>query len=159
MAKYDNAKLVPRATPSDSGSLYIDRQITDLNASGFITANPASGDNIQIGVVPAGCKLVAHLSTIQVPVLDAHASASTVKYKIGSVAVPDALVAEKTPGNNATSLCITTDFKVGATGFGSATVDTPIYLNLSAAVATQPNPRGKVVFDLAIRAWDSKFDV
>lgn len=160
MAKYDNAKLVPRATPNESGGLYIDRQVTNLDAAGFLTANPASGDNIQIGVVPAGCKLVPHLCLLQVPVLDTNA-ASTVKYKVGTVASVAALVAEVTPGNNAASTVASASFIVGAAGFGSPTDDTPIYLNLSAAVATQPaaGARGKVLFDLALRAWDSKFDV
>lgn len=160
MAKYDNAHLVPRATPNESGGLYIDRQVTNLDAAGFLTANPASGDNIQIGVVPAGCKLVPHLCLLQVPVLDTNAT-STVKYKVGSVATVGALAAEVTPGNNATSTVASASFIVGAAGFGSPTDDVPIYLNLSAAVATQPaaGARGKVLFDLALRAWDSKFDV
>lgn len=159
MAKYDNAHLVSRATPTASAALYIDRQVTDLDASGFLTAAPASGDNIQIGVVPAGCKLVPQMCTIQVPVLDTNA-ASTVKYKIGSVATPAALVLEKTPGNNAKSTVAASDFIVGAAGFGSPTDDVPIYLNLSAAVATQPaaGARGKVIFDVAFRAWDSVVD-
>lgn len=158
MTTYNNSKLRARATPEEAGALYIDRQVSNLADKSFVSGVPASGDAIQIGVVPAGCKLVAHLCTIQVPVLDAHASAATVKYKIGSVATVAALVAEKTPGNNATSLVVASDFIIGAAGFGSATDDTPIYLNLSAAIATQPTVPGKVVFDVALRAWDSAID-
>lgn len=160
MAKYDNAKLVPGVTPDGAGELYIDRQVTNLDTAGFLTANPASGDNIQIGVVPAGCKLVPHLCLLQVPALDTNAT-STVKYKVGTVASAAALVAEVTPGNNAASTVASASFIVSAAGFGSPTDDVPIYLNLSAAVATQPaaGARGKVVFDLALRAWDSRFDV
>lgn len=157
MATVNNTKLRARSTPAGAGQLYIDRQVTNLDA--LLTANPASGDNIQIGVVPAGCKLVPHLCLLQVPVLDTNA-ASTVKYKIGSVATVGALAAEVTPGNNATSTVASASFLVGAAGFGSATDDTPIYLNLSAAVATQPaaGARGKVLFDVALRAWDSVID-
>lgn len=160
MTTYNNSKLRARATPAGAGQLYIDRQITNLDATGFLTSAPASGDNIQIGVVPAGCKLVPQLCTIQVPVLDAHASASTVKYKIGSVATVGALAAEVTPGNNLATIVAASAFIVGAAGFGSPTDDTPIFLNLSAAVATQPaaGARGKVLFDLALRAWDSVID-
>jgi hypothetical protein len=159
MTTFFNTKLRSRVTPDASGDLCLDRQITDLDAAGFLTSAPASGDNIQIGVVPAGCKLVPHLCLLQVPALDTNA-ASTVKYKIGSVATAAALAAEVTPGNNATSVVPAASFIVTAAGFGSPTDDTPVYLNLSAAVATQPaaGARGKVLFDLALRAWDSVLD-
>lgn len=155
MTTRNNAKLVAGVTPTERGSLYIDRQVTDLADRSFIPANLAIGDNIQIGVVPAGCKLVAHLSAIQVPVLDTSGT-PTVKYKIGSVATVAALAAEKTPGA-AASVVAPSDFVIGATGWGSPTDDTPIYLNLSAAIATQA-ATGKIVFDVALRAWDSEFD-
>lgn len=152
----NNAKLVATATPTAHSALYIDRQTTDLSDRSFIPAALLLGDSIQIGVVPAGCKLVAHLCAIQVPIIDTSAT-PTAKYKIGSVAVPDALAAEKIPGA-AVSVVATVDFKIGALGFGSATDDTPVYLTLSAAAAT-PSLVGKIVADLAFRAWDSKFDV
>jgi hypothetical protein len=157
MTTFINSKLRARATPDGAGELYIDRQVTNLDA--IVTSAPASGDNIQIGIVPAGCKLVPHLCLLQVPVLDTNA-ASTVKYKIGTVASVAALAAEVTPGNNATSSIASASFLVGAAGFGSPTDDVPIYLTLSAAVATQPaaGARGKVLFDVALRAWDSVID-
>lgn len=155
MTTRNNAKLVAGATPQAHGALYIDRQITDLADRSFIPSNLANGDNIQIGVVPAGCKLVAHACAIQVPILDTSGS-PTVKYKIGSVATVAALAAEKTPGA-AASIVAPADFAIGATGWGSPTDDTPIYLNLSAAIATQALT-GKIVFDVALRAWDSKTD-
>lgn len=155
MTTFNNSKLRARATPAEAGALYVDRQITDLaNADQFPTV-PASGDSIQIGVVPAGCKLVPQLCTIQVPILDSN-GAPTVKYKIGSVATAAALAAEKTPGA-AVSVVATTDFIVAAAGFGSPTDDVPIYLNLSAARATATTI-GKILADLALRAWDSELD-
>lgn len=150
----NNAKLVARATPTASSALYVDRQITDLADRSFIPANLANGDNIQIGVVPAGCMLVPQLCTIQVPILDTN-GVPTAKYKIGSTAVPDALAAEKSPAG-AASVVATTDFKPGAV-FGSPTDDTPVYLTLSAAIATQATT-GKILADLAFRAYDTKID-
>jgi hypothetical protein len=154
MTTRNNAKLIAMVTAFAAGALYVDRQITDIADRSFIPANLASGDNIQIGVVPAGCVLVQQLSTIQVPVLDT-SGAPTVKYKIGSVATVGALAAEKTPGA-VVSKVATTDFIVGPV-FGSPTDDTPIYLNLSAAIAAQATT-GKIVADWALRAWDSQVD-
>lgn len=159
MTIYNNSKLRSKFTPDASADLGLDRQITNLDDPSLLSGVPASGDSIQIGVVPAGCKLVPQLCTLQVPVLDTN-GASTVKYKIGSVATPAALAAEVTPGNNAASIVPASSFIVTAAGFGSATDDTPIYLNLSAAIATQPaaGARGNIVFDVAMRAWDSVID-
>lgn len=155
MTTRNNAKLVSGVTPDENGDLLLDRQITNLADRSFIPAALANGDNIQIGVVPAGCKLVAHLSTIQVPALDTNGT-PTVKYKIGSVATVAALAAEKTPGA-AASIVATTDFIAGAAGFGSPTDDTPIYLTLSAAIATQA-ATGKIIADWVFRNWDPSVD-
>lgn len=149
----NNAKLVAGVTPDANGDLLTDRQITDLADRSFIPAGLASGDNIQIGVVPAGCVLVQQLSCIQVPVLDT-SGAPTVKYKIGSTAVAAALAAEKTPGA-AVSQVKPSDFVIGPV-FGSPTDDTPIYLNLSAAIATQATS-GLIVADLVLRNWTDDF--
>lgn len=152
MAQYLNPKLTPRATPFAAGALYIDRQVTDISDPVQFPKAAANGDQIQIGVVPAGCKLVEHLCRLQIPALDTNA-APTGHIKIGTAAVADALVADA-----ATSAAITDlqpNFKVA--DLGSADTDTPIYLTVSAAIATQA-AAGLIKFDVALRAYDVAID-
>ncbi|MGH8117636.1 MAG: hypothetical protein ACREPJ_10080 [Rhodanobacteraceae bacterium] len=151
MATRNNPKLVARTTPAASGALYIDRQVTNLADPLQVPAH-ANGDRLQIGVVPAGTKLVPHLCRLAVPKLDTNGS-GTGKVKIGTADTADALVAEAAATSAINDL--QTSFK--AAEIGSATADTPIYLTLSAALATQVTS-GSIVFDLALRAWDSKVD-
>jgi hypothetical protein len=152
MSTYDNPKLGSRITPDANGALYIDRQITDLSDTAQVPASLDNGDLVQIGVVPAGTKLVPRLSTLQVPKLDTN-GAATGKFKIGTSSTADALVAETSAGSSVSDL--QTNFK--DVEIGSATDDTKIYLTLSAALATQATS-GKIKFDLALRAWDSVVD-
>lgn len=151
MATRNNPKLVSRITPEANGTLYIDRQVTNLADPVQVPAL-ANGDLLQIGVVPAGCKLVEHLCRLQVPLLDTNAS-KTGKFKIGTAAVADALVAEYTIAGAVADL--QPNFK--AVEIGSADTDTPIYLTLTAALATQATT-GKILFDVAMRAYDSEID-
>lgn len=151
MATHNNPKLRSRITPTANGALYIDRQVTDL-ADPVQVPTLANGDLLQIGVVPAGSKLVPHLCRLALPEIDSNAS-PTGKVKIGTAATADALVAEASVGAPVTDL--QSSFK--AVEIGSATDDTPIYATLSAALATQA-ATGKIVFDVALRAWDSVVD-
>lgn len=152
MSTINNPKLVSRITPTANGALYIDRQITDVSDPVQVPAALANGDQLQIGVVPAGSKLVPRLCTLQVPLLDTNVT-KTGKFKIGTAGTADALVAEYTIAAAVTDL--QTNFK--DVEIGSSTDDTPIYLTLSAALATQATA-GKIVFDVALRAWDSEVD-
>ena len=152
MSLYTNPKLNSRVTPTANGALYVDRQVTDISDPVQFPAATANGDQIQIGVVPAGSKLVPRLCTLQVPLLDTNA-AKTGKFKIGTAATPDALVNEYTIAAAVTDL--QTNFKDAE--IGSATDDTPIYLTLSGALATQA-ATGQIKFDVALRAWDSEVD-
>ena len=152
MSTYNNPKLNSRITPTANGALYIDRQITDISDPVQFPAAAANGDLIQIGVVPAGTKLVEHLCRLQVPKLDTNVS-PTVKFKIGTATTADALVSEAT--QTAAINDLQPQFK--AVEIGSATDDTPIYLTLSAAIATQA-ASGLIKFDVALRAYDSEVD-
>lgn len=154
MTTRNNSHLVSGVTPDESGDLLLDRQITNLADRSFIPAALAIGDNIQIGVVPAGAVLVPQLSNIMLPPLDTNAT-PTVKYKIGSVSTVASLAVEKTP-LAVKSEVRAADFLLG-TVFGSPTADTPIYLNLSAAIATQATT-GKIVADWVFRNWDDRLD-
>lgn len=153
MSKYLQAALVAGVTPFASGALYVDRQVTDLADRTIFPANVANADQIQIGVVPAGSVLVPHLTAIRVPRLDTN-GAATGKFKIGTESVLDAVAAEQN-GNAAVTLSGEDLALFGAT-VGSPTEDTPIFLNASAAVATLGT--GKVILDLALRAWNDVTD-
>lgn len=152
--KYDNAKLVSGVSPLAAGAVYVDPQKT-LNAklqelTGGVIAN---GDQVQIGVVPAGMVLVPHLSLFQAPILDSN-GAPTLTYKVGTDAVPDAVAAQKS-GSTAQTLA-GKDFTL--TGVvGDPENDTPIYLTATAAAATLAAV-GDIVFTPALRAWDTEVD-
>ncbi|KLD65429.1 hypothetical protein [Dyella japonica] len=153
MTTYINAKLVASITAFAVGALYVDRQVTDLADRGVIPAGVLNGDKIQIGVVPAGHVLVPQHCTIQIPKLDTNAVA-TGKFKIGTDAKADALVAEKTAG--AAIVLRGSDCDVTAT-IGDPSEDTPIYLGVTGPLATQAQT-GKIIADLVIRAWQSEVD-
>lgn len=140
-------------TPFASGALYLDRQLTHLDDATQWPAAIASGDQIQIGVVPAGCVLVPQLSSFQIPKVDSN-GAATGKYKLGTASAITAIAAEQN-GNAAVSLF---GEDLALTGVvGSPTDDTPIYLTASAAVATV-SATGTLVADLVLRAWRDDTD-
>lgn len=152
MSKFINALLVAAVTPSENGAVYIDRQITDLANRSVFPAAVANADQVQIGVVPAGTVLIPHLCCFRFPRLDTNA-APTGKFKIGTDTVLDAIVLEQN-GNAAVALTAEDFVLTGV--IGSPTDDTPIYLNASAAVLTLGT--GKVVLDVALRAWSDDVD-
>lgn len=145
--------LTPGVTATAAGAVYIDRQTTDLANTQEFPAAAANADQIQIGVVPAGHVLVPQLTLIQVPQIDTN-GAATGKYKIGTATTLDAVVIEQ--NGSAAKTLFGKDLVLTGT-VGSQTDDTPIYLNVSAAIATQA-ATGKIVADFAFRAYESSID-
>lgn len=154
MSQFTRNNLVAAITAFAVGAVYTDTQITDLSQRTDFPAAAANGDQIQIGIIPAGHVLVPQLSLLQVPQLDSN-GAATGKYKIGTADAIAAVAAEQN-GSAAVSL-FGEDFVLTGT-VGSPTDDTPIFLSLSAAIATQA-AAGKIVFQPAIRAWRTGIDV
>jgi hypothetical protein len=151
MTQYNNPALVAGATPFAAGAVYADPQVLDITDRRTFPAAAALGDQIQIGVVPAGCTLLPHLTRIRIPVLD---TGATGKYKLGTAANATAVAAELA----ATAAQTLFGEDLVQTGVvGSATDDTPIYLTVSVAIATQA-AAGKIVCDLAFRAYDVDVD-
>lgn len=148
MTVYANARLRPRITPMASGAVYIDRQKTDLSTAPALS----NGDSLQIGIVPAGCKLLPRKCSLWLPQLDTN-GAATGKYKIGTALTTDSLVAE----SSASAAVDDEQPNFKDIEIGSPDVDTPLYITLSAALATQANA-GFIVFDVAMRAYDSGVD-
>lgn len=153
MSKYTRNNLVAAITAFAVGAVYIDRQTTNLADPTQWPAAPASGDQIQIGVIPAGHVLVPHLSLIRVPELDSNASA-TGKFKLGTDAANTAVAVEQNAGGD---IVLSGEDLVLTGTVGSQTDDTPIYLTLSAALATKVTT-GKIVADLAIRSYRQDID-
>lgn len=152
--KYDNAKLVAAVTALAVGAIYLDPQVT-LNAklhelTGGAIAN---GDQVQIGIVPAGMVLVPHLSLLQLPILDSDAN-DTLTYKIGTEASTAAVAAQQ--GGGAAVTLSGEDLVLTGT-VGDPDEDTPIYLTATAAAATLANT-GDIRLSLALRAWRSDVD-
>lgn len=148
MSQYDNAKLTAGVTPLAAGAVYVDVQETDLAHADFIDAAVASGDLIQVGVVPANCVLVPHLSKVVFPTLDASATVA-----LGTKTDSDALLAA------AAITAATTKFghELTQAVIGDDYNDTPIYAAVGGTVAGFATT-GTIELQLALRAWRHDVD-
>lgn len=161
MTQYLNPHIRSGITPNEAGALYIDRQVTQLNDLAVIPAGTvfAIGDQLQIGVIPAGAVLLPELSTLNLPIVDTN-GAPTAHGSIGTAASATQIAAAQALGAAVTlrgsSLALSA--QPGASlGLGSPDTDTPIYLTFTALVATLA-PTGQFVLDLALRAFNPDFD-
>lgn len=142
----------PQPIPREAGHITLISTRFDFSKSyrpGAIVAT----DRIQIGVVPAGCKLVEHLCRIAIPALDSN-GAPTGDYSVGvqgAAASLAAAAAAETPR----TLTVANILVPG--NIGSDEVDTPIYVAFTSNVATVPST-GVIVADLAVRPYDSTID-
>jgi hypothetical protein len=140
----------PQATPCEAGGLKFNRHVFDFAAS-YAPAAVVTGALIQIGVVPAGNKLVPHLSRIAIPALDTN-GAPTGDYTVGSADDPDAL---KAAAAAETAVVLSgEDFTVVTSELGALAEDVPVYITATGDFATVA-ATGKVFADLVIRPFDS----
>ncbi|MGC1549383.1 MAG: hypothetical protein WA777_12710 [Rhodanobacter sp.] len=151
--QYTNPKMVGAVTPLASGALYLDRQVTNLADPTQFPAAALNGDQIQIGVVPANMFLVPQLSSLQIPAIDTNA-APTAQYTVGIVGAAASIQAAKA-GGAAQSAQAGTLLLAGATG--SETAPTPIFITLTAAVATLA-AAGEIIADLVFRPFRTDVD-
>ena len=114
----------------------------------------AADDLIQIGVVPAGNKLVPQLSRISIPAMDS--GTPTGDYSIGSADDPDAL--KGSAASETAVVLFGEDFTPVTSELGALGVDVPVYIKALAASATPPVV-GQVIADLVIRPFDSAVDI
>lgn len=143
-----------QAVPASAGVVVVNRSVFDFSDTSYAPASIASADLIQIGVVPAGCKLIPHLCRISVPTLDSNGS-PTGDYTLGSSVDPDAL-----KGSAAAETAVVLsgeDFTATTSELGAKAADVKVYLKAVAAVATAA-VTGSIIADLAIRAYDSQVD-
>lgn len=155
MATYTNPAAERSMANTDSaGVLVVNPFKFDFANTAYAPATVPINTLIQIGIVPAGCKLVPHLCRISVPILDAN-GVPTGDYTIGSATDPDAL---KGSAASETAVVLSgEDFIADTSQLGSRTVDVPVYIKAIAASATAPVV-GVIEADLAIRAFDATVD-
>lgn len=146
------AVLQGKAIPLQAGEAVVNRDVFDFANTSYRPSAVVSGDLIQIGVVPAGCKLVPHLSQIQIPAIDTSGT-PTGQASIGTTNDTDALKAAGAV--NAAQRLFGEDLLPADAG--AQYVDVPIFLAFTANVATLA-ATGKIVADLAIRAFDDRVD-
>lgn len=152
---YTNPAAERSMANSDSaGQLVVNPFKFDVANTAYKPASLGIGDAIQIGIVPAGCVLLPHLSLVRIPALDTNGSPT------GSASIGTAASAANLKATTAVSAAQTLsgeDFLLVNGPIGSKTVDTPILLTFTAAVATLQTT-GTIYADLAIRAWDANID-
>lgn len=135
------------------GVLAFDKFVFDL-AANYAAGAGADESLIVIGVVPADCVLVPHLSRLSLPVLDA-GGAPTGDYEVGTVADTDALLASRA-AESAAAVIFGEDWLVPAAPIGSKSEDTLIVIRVSNAI--QQLGTGKIVFEPVFRAWNPLTD-
>ena len=154
MSTYKNPAVDQgQATPLQAGELVLNRFEFDL-AGAYAPSDLNNGDLIQIGVVPAGCKLVPHLCRISVPQLDSDGS-PTGDWTLGSTDDPDAL-----KGSSAAETAVVLsgeDFTADTSDLGAESADVKVYLKVVADVATVPST-GVIAADLVVRAFNDRTD-
>lgn len=150
---YNPAVRQGKAVPTEAGSLKLLREVYTLGSS-YASTDINNGDLIQVGVVPAGCKLVPHLSRLSVPAIDSN-GAPTGDYTIGSATDPDAL--KGTAASETAVVLSGEDFDLVNGALGAKAADVPIYVKAIADSATTPTT-GSFVADWVIRPYDSAVD-
>jgi len=155
MSTYSNPAAARSLSNTDrAGSVVVNPFKFDFANTGYAPTALAATTLIQIGIVPAGCKLIPHLCRISVPVLDSN-GAPTGDYSIGSATTPTAL---KASAASETAVVLSgEDFTADTSELGSRTVDVPVYITIINVSATAP-VTGVIEADLAIRAFDATID-
>lgn len=155
MATFKNpAVLQGKPVPTQANQIAPVREVFDLANPAYRPAAVANGDRIQIGVIPAGCKLIPHLTCIRLPQIDSNGT-PTGQAQIGTANDPDALRAAGAV--NAAQTLSGEDFTLATADLGAKFEDVPVYLAFTANVATLA-ASGKIVVDLALRPYDSAVD-
>lgn len=155
MPTYKNPSVLQgKAVPLAAGLAVVNREVFDVANASYKPASLVNGDRIQIGVVPAGCKLVSHLSLIRIPILDTN-GVPTGSASLGTNTTPAALRA--TAVVNAAQVISGEDFTTATSDIGAKDVDVPLYAVFTANVATLA-VTGKIISDVVVRPYDSNVD-
>lgn len=139
----------PQSIPRIAGQPTIIPSRFDFAVASYRPAALAANDRVLIGIVPAGCRLVPHLSRIALPAL----STGTGNYSVGTGAAPANLAAAA--ASNAAR--VLSGENILQASVGSREVDTPIYAVITVASQAVPTT-GAIVADLVVRPWDTAID-
>jgi hypothetical protein len=142
----------PQPVPREAGQVSIISSKFDFAVASYRPASIAADDTILIGIVPAGCKLIPHLSRIAIPALDSGGS-PTGDYSVGTAASAANLAAS---GASETARTLTVANILNAS-IGSRETATPIYATIINPSQTVPTT-GAIVADLAVRPYDTTID-
>lgn len=137
-----------------AGGTTCSREKFDFADTAYRPASLPLNDLVQIGVVPAGQKLLPHLCCLQLPIIDTNGTA-TGQVQIGTAGNPTALKAAGAV--NTAQVLSGEDFTVGTGAIGAKDVDVPIYLKVTTAVATVA-ATGAILFDVVTRPYDGAVD-
>jgi hypothetical protein len=157
--QYNNPRMVANFTPEAIAAVYLDRQVTDIKDPNLGLLAPAIGDQVQVGLIPAGAVLIPELSTLHLPIFDSDAAATGA----ATIGLANATAAIGGPQNlygtakDIRGSALNFSALPGGTGLGDPEKDLPIYLTFTAAVKTLA-AQGTVVLDLAFRAFRSDVD-
>lgn len=150
---YNPAVRQAKPVPTSAGALKVLREIYTLGSS-YASTDINNNDLIQVGVVPAGCKLVPHLSSISIPAIDSN-GAPTGDYMLGTATDADAL---KGSAASETAVILSgEDFDQVNGVIGSKTADVPIYVKAVADSATTPTT-GSFIANWVIRPFEAGID-
>ena len=137
-------------TAEDAGDVTVNVFVFDFANAAYKPAALVSGDTIQIGTIPAGEKLVAHLSRLDLPIIDTN-GAPTGTGTVGITGSAADIAASQTLSATA-KILVGSSFALATADVGDPNVDTPVYLTLTANVATLATT-GKIVFHQVSRPF------
>lgn len=142
--KYFNpAVLRNLRVADDAGDVTCNIFVFDFADKSYAPATLGVGDSIQIGTIPAGEKLLPHLSRLDLPAVDTNGT-PTGTFTGGTASSAAALLASHAAQTAAT--IVGAGFALSTGEVGDANVDTPILLTMTAAVATVA-ATGKIGFE------------
>jgi hypothetical protein len=124
----------------------------DLSAN-YHSDDINQNDLIQIGIVPAGCRMIPQLSQATIPAIEGGTPASD--YTIGTAGDPDALAGT---GASETARALFGEDWTLSNVVGHPTEPTPIYIKVITADMHTEIVAGEISFNLAYRAWDDAVD-
>lgn len=137
-------------TAEDAGDVTVNVFVFDLANTAYKPASLGVGDTIQIGTVPAGEKLVSHLSRLDLPIFDT-AGSPTATGTVGITGSAAAIAGSQTLSATA-KILVGSGFALATADVGDANVDTPVYLTFTGAAATLATT-GKIVFHQVSRPF------
>lgn len=135
-----------------AGVVHVQQFVYNL-AADYHSSDINLADKIQIGIIPAGCRMIPQLSQATIPAIEGGTPASD--YTIGTAGDPDALAG--TGASETARNLFGEDWTLTNT-VGHPSQPTPIYITITTADMDTEVVSGSIVTNLAFRAWDDSTD-